>query len=261
MRFSPLYSGSSGNCSVVSAGRTNVLVDAGMTGKAIVNALHEVSLEPSDINAIVITHEHIDHVKGVGVFSRRYDVPVYANDGTWRAMYPMIGNIAMKNIRTFVTGQNFYIGDLDLTPIPLSHDAAEPVGYVFSEKAKRIVYLTDTGRVTEAMQKAAAGADLLFLESNHDTEMLKNGSYPYSLKKRILSDKGHLSNDAAALLAQKLYQTGVRRIILAHLSGENNTEKLAKETVRRALESTGASESDCFLAVAHRDRATGVFDI
>ncbi len=261
MRFSPLYSGSSGNCSVVSAGRTNVLVDAGMTGRAIETALREVSLDPTKISAIVVTHEHADHIKGIGVLSRRYNIPVYANEATWRAMDPVIGGIAMKNVRTFVTGQNFYIGDLDLTPIPLSHDAAEPVGYVFSEKAKKLVYMTDTGRVSEALRSAAADADLLFLESNHDVEMLRTGPYPYPLKKRILSDKGHLSNDAAAEFVLKLYPTGVRRVILAHLSGENNTESTAYGAVRGALSESGVAEKDCFLTVAHRDRVTGIFDI
>lgn len=261
MRFAPLYSGSSGNCSLVSAGRTNVLVDAGMTGKAVENALREVSFDPAGISAIVVTHEHIDHVKGIGVLSRRYDIPVYANEGTWRAMDPIIGGIPMKNIRTFVTGQNFYVGDLDLTPVPLSHDAAEPVGYVFSEKAKRLVYMTDTGHVTEALRNAALGADLVFLESNHDIAMLKNGPYPYPLKKRILSDKGHLSNDAAADLAVKLYPSGVRRVILAHLSGENNTEITAYSAVRSALSENGIAEKDFFLTVAHRDRVTGIFDV
>ena len=128
MRFSPLFSGSSGNCSLVSAGGVDLLVDAGMTGRAIVGALNEVGLDPAKLAAIVVTHEHSDHVKSIGVLSRKYDIPVYANEGTWRAMSPLIGDVAMKNIRTFITGQNFYIGDIDVTPSPLSHDAAEPVG-------------------------------------------------------------------------------------------------------------------------------------
>ncbi len=261
MKFSPLFSGSSGNCSVVSAGGTNILVDAGMTGKAIVSALDDVGLSPQDISAIVVTHEHIDHVKGVGVLSRKFDIPVYANEGTWVAASPLIGTIAMRNIRTFVTGQDFYVGDIDVTPFPVSHDAAEPVGYRFFNKGVRLVCMTDTGFAPQRLRDEAAGADLIYLESNHDIDMLKNGPYPYQLKKRILSDKGHLSNDAAGELLTKLYTTGVRRAILAHLSSENNTERTAYDTVRSALEESGVGERDFFLTVAHRDRVTGIFDI
>ncbi|MBO4848540.1 MAG: MBL fold metallo-hydrolase [Clostridia bacterium] len=261
MKFSPLFSGSSGNCSVISTGGTTVLIDAGMPGKAIVSALADVGVDPHDISAIVVTHEHSDHIKGIGIISRRFDIPVYANEGTWRAMSPFIGDIAMKNIRTFVTGQNFYIGDIDLTPFRTSHDAAEPVGYSFFHKGRRIVYMTDTGCAPESLRETAAGADLLFLEANHDIDMLKNGPYPYQLKRRILSDKGHLSNAAAGELLNKLYPTGVRRVILAHLSRENNTETIAYNTVRHSLEEGGIAEKDVFLAVAHRDRVTGVFEL
>lgn len=261
MRFSPLFSGSSGNCSLVSAGGVDLLVDAGMTGRAIVGALNEVGADPAKLAAIVVTHEHSDHVKSIGVLSRKYDIPVYANEGTWRAMSPLIGDVAMKNIRTFITGQNFYIGDIDVTPFPLSHDAAEPVGYAFFHKGARLVYMTDTGWVPEPMRETAAGAGLLFLESNHDVDMLKSGPYPYVLKRRILSDKGHLSNAAAGELIRKLYPTGVRRVILAHLSRENNTEEIARSTVRAVLSESGITEKELFLEVAHRDRVTGVFEI
>ena len=261
MKFSPLFSGSSGNCSVITAGSTRVLVDAGMTGKSIVSALGEVGVDPGSLSGIVVTHEHSDHIKGVGVMSRKYDLPVYANEGTWKAMAPLIGDVSMRNIRTFVTGQNFYIGDLDLTPFPISHDAAEPVGYTFFHKGRRLVYMTDTGCVTEALRGVAAGADLLFLEANHDIDMLKNGPYPYQLKRRILSEKGHLSNDAAGRLLTGLYTTGVRRVILAHLSRENNTPRIAHDTVRGTLEADGIAEKDFFLTVARRDGVTGIFEL
>lgn len=261
MKFSPLFSGSSGNCSVISAGGADLLVDAGMPGSSISGALGDVGVDPSKLRGIVVTHEHSDHIKGIGVMSRRYDIPVYANEATWEAMSPFIGAIPSRNVRTFVTGQNFYIGDIDVTPFLLSHDAAEPVGYSFFHRGVRLVYMTDTGRVTNALFEQAKGADLLFLESNHDIGMLKSGPYPYPLKKRILSDKGHLSNDAAGELLLKLYPTGVRRTVLAHLSKENNTERIAYNAVRGCLESGGVQEKDLFLAVAHRDRVTGIFEI
>lgn len=261
LKFCPLYSGSSGNCSVISAGRTNVLIDAGMTGKAILDGLSAVGVDPSSLSAIVVTHEHSDHIKGIGVMSRKYDIPVYANEATWKAMSPFIGDVAMKNIRAFVTGQNFYLGELDVTPFPTSHDAAEPVGYSFFSKGKRVVYMTDTGCVPERLREIAEGADILFLEANHDIDMLKNGPYPYPLKKRILSDKGHLSNGTAGELLKRLYPTGVRRAILAHLSRENNTERIAYNTVRGLLTDEGIAEKDFFLTVAHRDRPAGIFEL
>ena len=175
MKFSPLYSGSSGNCSVVSVGNTHVLVDAGMTGKSILAALSQVGVDPCALSAIVVTHEHSDHIKGVGIMSRKFDIPVYANEGTWKAMAPFIGEVSMRNIRAFVTGQNFYVGDLDITPFPLSHDAAEPVGFTFFGKGVKLVYMTDTGYASEKLRETAAKADLLFLESNHDLDMLRNG--------------------------------------------------------------------------------------
>lgn len=261
IRFSPLYSGSSGNCSVISAGGTNVLIDAGMTGKAITAALSAVGIDPAGIDALVVTHEHSDHIKSIGVLSRKYDIPVYANEKTWKAMRPLIGEVAMHNVRTFVTGQNFYLSDIDVTPFHLSHDAADPVGYVFLYRGSKIVYMTDTGCVTEAMRELAKGADLIFLEANHDVDLLKRGPYPYQLKRRILSDKGHLSNAAAGEALIKLYPTGVRRVILAHLSRENNTESTAYSTVLQSLIEAGIAEKDLFITVAHRDRVTGIFEL
>ena len=261
MKFSPLYSSSSGNCSLITAGKTKVLVDAGLTGKAIEAALAELGVSASELSAIVVTHEHTDHIKSVGVLSRRYNVPVYANEGTWKAMKDQVGGVSFSNVRTFVTGQDFYIGDLNVTPFPISHDAAEPVGYSFFNKGANLVYMTDTGCITEPLLETAKGADLLFIESNHDVGMLKCGSYPYQLKKRILSDKGHLSNDACGSLLKKLYACGVRRAILAHLSHENNTESIAYGTVRKALTDEGIEEKEFFLAVAHRDRITGIFEL
>jgi phosphoribosyl 1,2-cyclic phosphodiesterase len=261
MKFCPLYSGSSGNCSVISVGGTNVLIDAGMTGKAITGALSAVGIAPEQLNAIVVTHEHSDHIKSIGVLSRKYDIPVYANEKTWKAMSPFIGFVAMPNVRTFVVGQNFYLGDLDITPFHLSHDAADPVGYAFANRGTKIVYMTDTGCVTEQMRELAKGADLMFLEANHDIDMLKSGPYPYPLKRRILSDKGHLSNAASGEVLKKLYPTGVRRVILAHLSRENNTESTAYATVRQSLTDAGIAEKDFFIAVAHRDRVTGIFEL
>ncbi|MBO4331434.1 MAG: MBL fold metallo-hydrolase, partial [Oscillospiraceae bacterium] len=184
-----------------------------------------------------------------------------ANEGTWKAMAEQVGGLSLGSVRTFITGQDFYIGDVNITPFATSHDAAEPVGYAFFNKGANLVYMTDTGYVSERLREIASGADLLFIESNHDVGMLKNGPYPYQLKKRILSDKGHLSNDACGSLLVKLYSCGVRRAILAHLSRENNTEQLALATVGSALAADGVEKKDYFLTVAHRDRVTGIFEL
>lgn len=246
---------------MVSNGKTTLLIDAGVSCRAIETALGQIRLDPSEIDAILITHEHSDHIKGMELFSRRYDLPVYANAPTWRAMEGKAAGIAFRNIRTFITGQNFYIGDMDITPFATSHDTAQSVGYKFCFRGSSLVYLTDTGCITPTLQETASGADLLFLESNHDVGMLKGGRYPYPLKQRILSEKGHLSNNAAGELLCRLYPTGVRRAILAHLSKDNNTERIAYETVRGMLRSESIPDEAMFITVARRDGVTGVFDI
>ena len=254
--ITPLCSSSKGNAVLVSSGKTKLLIDCGISGRKLESCLSEIGVSPGEITAAAVTHEHIDHIKGIGVFSRKYSVPIYANRGTWSAMLPVIGKIADENIRIIGTGASAEIGNIYITSFPLSHDAAEPVGYVFEADGKRAAIATDTGIADEAVLSAVSGCKSALIEANYDTYMLDAGRYPYELKRRIKSDSGHLSNDAASDLAAKLISAGAEKIILGHLSEENNLPQLAYRTVKIHLESTGISVGgDAELSVANRNRA------
>ncbi len=256
MLFSPLFSGSSGNCSFLEAGKVRLLVDAGLAGVHIENALRAIDVAPETLTAILVTHEHIDHVRAVGVLARRYKVPVYANAACFAQMERSTGEIPPSCCRVFETGCDFYLGELNVNPFKISHDAVEPVGYTFSYKGRSVGLLTDTGRMYEHLYDAVSGLDLLLIEANHDVDMLNRGSYPEVLKKRILSAKGHLSNEAAGKTLLRLYERGLRNAVLGHLSANNNDEALAMATVKNILQEEGAKMC---LALAHRDRPCAVF--
>ncbi len=260
MQFCPLYSGSSGNALFLEAGGVRLLVDAGLSGITIERALHSIGVSPDTLSAILVTHEHSDHIKGVGILSRKYDLPVYANLACWEAMLPQLGEIRPARMRVFETGQDFYLKGLNITPFATPHDSVEPVGYAFFHQGRKLCTMTDIGYMSESLLDAAQDADLLLLEANHDVEMLKNGAYPYPLKKRILSSKGHLSNADAGRALTKLYSRGVRNVILGHLSAHNNTEAIAMQTVQSCLVAEDIFDG-MHIAMAHRDRPLGVFVI
>lgn len=259
MIFSPLFSGSSGNATYIEADGVRLLVDAGLPGKRIEEALRAVGSGPEGIDAILITHEHSDHIKGVGVLSRRYGIPVYANARCWAAMLPVIGEVAPRCTRVFETGRDFYIGGVNVTPFLIPHDAVEPVGYTLQCGGRRVGVLTDVGRMEEHLYDAVDKCHMLLLEANHDVDMLKSGPYPYPLKQRILSRKGHLSNEDSGKALARLYACGLRHAVLGHLSAENNDERTAMTTVRQALLEQGVE--DMHIAMSHRDRPCGVFHI
>lgn len=259
MRFIPLFSGSSGNSSLILAGGIKLLIDAGMPGRAITRALDEAGVAPESLSGIIVTHDHIDHTRGVGVMSRKYNLPVYANMGTWNAMSPIVKEIPIRNMRIFQSNQDFYIGNVNVTPFSTPHDAAEAVGLAVISAGRKLLYMTDIGCLRENMTEQGKHANLVFVEANHDVEMLKKGPYPYQLKQRILSDRGHLSNDNCARLLIRLYGLGVKAAILGHLSRENNTPELAYSTVTGALEAEGICDMN--IIIAERDRITGVFDV
>ena len=238
LTIAPLYSSSSGNSTYIGSENTSILIDAGLAGKHITSALEQIGRDPRSIKGILVTHEHSDHIKGVGIISRKFDIPVYANAATWEAMLPKIGSINERNIRTVDKG-DFFIGDLMITPIPLFHDAADPMGYSVACGGRRISVMTDTGKVSKAMIEKTAGSQIVLLESNHDVQMLKCGSYPYELKRRILSTHGHLSNEDCGLCAVELAKQGVKGILLGHLSKENNFEELAYRIVAETLAANG----------------------
>lgn len=262
MKFCSLYSGSSGNSLFVSNNSTKILIDAGLSGKRIQSALDAIEENPNEIGGIMVTHEHSDHIHGVGVLSRRFDLPVYANEKTWEAMMKDLGKIAEHNIKVFDFEKPFDIMDLQIEAFKTSHDAAESAGFVISDGKNRVGIATDSGIITAEMRKALCGCDLVVLESNHDVSMLEAGSYPFYLKQRIKSDFGHLSNETAGDLALTLVKEGTRQLVLAHLSQENNYPLLAYETTARILTQAGvALEEDVTLCVAKRSCASETINL
>ena len=260
LRFAPLFSGSSGNAIYVGTDRTNLLIDAGVSGSRVLDELKTVGVNPSDLDGILVTHEHSDHIKGVGVLARKLRVPIYATEGTWAGMEAKLGKISLNQQAIIQTESPFYIGDLDITAFPTPHDALEPCGFAFSNGCARFAIATDIGYAREGWMKYILGADAVLLEANYDPDMLTAGSYPFELKKRILSRKGHLSNDDAGAVAAKLVQSGAKQIILGHLSKENTFPELALRTVELILRQNGIDpESDLDLRVAQRDETTGLF--
>lgn len=260
MKFCSLSSGSSGNCQYIETDRMKVLVDGGLSGKRIENLLSSIGVSIKDIDCILVTHEHMDHVKGVGVISRRYDIPIFANEKTWAAMSHLIGDIADKNIRIFQTNKGFELKDLAVYPFSIFHDAAEPVGYCLYHKNIKMSIMTDTGWVNDTMKKAIKSSNFYVIEANHDVKMLKEGRYPWHLKKRILSTRGHLSNlDAGKILTEVLSGNG-ETVLLAHLSRDNNIPALAYETVSKHMEECGLEVTkDVTLDLTYRDKATSVY--
>ncbi len=238
LSIAPLFSGSKGNCIYVGTENAGVLVDAGFSCVRIQTELKKAGLSMEQIRGIVVTHEHNDHIAGLGATSRKYNIPVYANAQTWEQIHAKAGEIDRSNMRV-IEEEDFFIQDLCVQPFKISHDAARPFGYSISAGNKKVSIMTDLGKVTEHIYGVAEGSSIVLLESNHDVGMLQMGKYPYALKQRILSTKGHLSNEDAAVAAFRLATLGVKGILLGHISENNNFEKLAYQTVSGYLEQNG----------------------
>jgi phosphoribosyl 1,2-cyclic phosphodiesterase len=262
IKFCALSSGSSGNCLFLSTGKTTVLVDAGLSGKRVEQLLGQINESPRSVTAILVTHDHIDHTSGVGILSRRFDLPIFANPLTWQVMEGNIGNIAPKNIREFHTGVEFNIEDLCIKPYPISHDAADPVGFTFYTGRVKIAVANDLGCVTPSVEEEIKGSSFVMLESNHDTEMLKVGSYPWHLKRRIAGEKGHLSNEDAGAALLRLADQNTKAVLLGHLSKENNYPLLALETVKGMLKQQGIEVGkEVNIDLSFRDKISRVYTI
>lgn len=236
-RFCTLVSGSSGNAVFLSHNGTNILIDCGISGKKIAACLENIGVHASELDYILVTHEHIDHIQGVGVLSRRFDIPIVASCGTWRGM--TIGDIADKNIKMFSENKQMDIGGIGVTPFDIPHDANQPTSYRFDVGNKCFAVATDIGHINDDLKKCVSGCEMAVLEANYDEQMLKNGAYPYPLKKRISGTHGHLCNDDAGALAVHMVENGTKHIMLGHLSKENNIPNLAFTTVARILEING----------------------
>lgn len=251
IRFISLISGSSGNASFISDGKTNLLIDCGMSGLKLKEALNAIDVLPESIDALLITHEHIDHTKGAGVISRRYNIPIYATEGTHISMDA--GKIADENIRIVSENVTCDINGIGVTPFAIPHDARQPVGYTFSLGSEKYAIATDIGKMNTDILNHITGSKNVILESNHDIEMLRCGSYPFPLKQRILGELGHLSNKTAAKTALYLVQHGTEHIMLGHLSKENNRPEIAMlETYNILTNSNVNVGKDMTLQVADR---------
>ena len=263
IKFCPLFSGSSGNSTFVSYGGTRLLVDAGRSGTQIEEALRLIGEDPASLDGILVTHEHQDHIKGVGILSRRFHIPIYATPGTWQAMPASIGKIAPDLKREFSVGEDFYVGAMGIDTFSVPHDAQDPCGYRLWGGRGSVAVATDLGYLPLHVMSALAGTSLVLLESNYDPDMLRNNEhYRYVLKQRIISRKGHLSNADCAEGMLALYAQGTKHFILGHLSGENNTPELADQTAEVRFELEGISPGeDVFLSMAHRDRVGDVYTL
>jgi phosphoribosyl 1,2-cyclic phosphodiesterase len=242
MEVCALFSGSSGNCIYIESGATAVLLDAGVSMKRIFAEIERIGKSIEKIKAVFVTHEHSDHINGLGPVARRLRVPVYATKKTWYAMYRALGKIEKDKIMPVEIGETIEIDGLAVTAFGIPHDAVQPCGYTFCSGRKKITVATDMGEVCDEVLKIMCGSDGVLLESNHDINMLMQGSYPYYLKQRIRGKNGHLSNDDAAAAAAKLAAEGTKTILLGHLSGENNTSEIALTTSFEAIEKTGVRD-------------------
>ncbi|MFF2877491.1 MBL fold metallo-hydrolase [Gottfriedia sp. NPDC057991] len=239
LHFSVLASGSTGNALYVGTEKTKLLVDTGLSGKAMESLFKEINKDIKEVSGILVTHEHSDHIKGLGVLARRYQIPIYANEKTWKAMNHLIGEIPTEQKFIFNMETTIQFGDIEVESFGVSHDAAEPMFYVFHHNEKKFVTITDTGYVSDRMKGIISNADMYIFESNHDVEMLRMGRYPWSIKRRILSDVGHVSNEDAALAMADVIGDKTKRIYLAHLSQDNNMKELARMSVTQTLEGKG----------------------
>ncbi|RUS57524.1 metallohydrolase [Kurthia sp. 3B1D] len=239
MKFSVLASGSTGNSIYVENGQHAFIVDAGLTGKKMEALLAQIDREAKQLSGILVTHEHSDHIKGVGVLARKHNIPVFANAKTWEAMNSSIGNIPLDQRFEWKTDEVKTFGGLDIQSFAVSHDAAEPMFYTFQEDGRKLVVMTDTGYVSDRMKGFISTADAYVFESNHDVSMLQMGPYPWKIKRRILSDVGHVSNEDAAVAMSEVVAEKETQIYLAHLSKDNNMKELARMSVSQTLESCG----------------------
>ena len=254
VRFCSLYSSSSGNSTLLSDGDTNILIDAGVSAAKITAALSNLNISPGEIDAILVTHEHTDHICGIRVLSKKHNIPVYANPKTMEHILKAAPDIAPGNARIITPSATVGIRSVVVKAFSTPHDSADSMGYVVCSEGKKYAVATDTGHITKAMLSNLAGCEAVLIESNHDEEMLRQGSYPYVLKKRILSDRGHLSNSKCAWLATQLAIWGTKRIALGHLSEQNNTGAKAYDASAAMLEANNFKVgSDVILKVAQKD--------
>ena len=259
--FYSLYSGSSGNCLFVQSSTTKILIDSGVSCKKIESTLNELKIKPESINAILITHEHQDHIKGLSTISKKFNIPVFATKETFENMPNQTLKIDEKNINTFNINDKFTIGDLKILPFSIPHDAAKPCGFNITNKNKTISIATDIGHMNNNILKNLEQSNFVLLESNYDTNVLKCCKYPFILKTRIASSTGHLSNDMAAKTISYLSKNGLKNAMLGHLSKESNLPELAYQTTLNELFLQNFDENNFNLNIASRDNPSKCINI
>jgi len=238
MKICTLASSSSGNCTVISHNSTNLLIDAGISLRRIREGLRGVGLTPDDITCVLVTHEHVDHISGINMLVKYHKLPVFSSFGAGDGLCGAIPGVE-PFLNCFEIGSELLFGEIAVRSFATPHDAPGSVGYTLQAGGKKLAYVTDLGCVTDEVRRAACGADMAVIEANHDRDMLKSGPYPYFLKARILSERGHLANSDSGRFAAGLADAGARRILLAHLSRDNNTPALARDAVGYALREGG----------------------
>ncbi len=265
MRFTSIASGSSGNVSYIGTEETHILVDAGVTMKAINEGLASLSLSLRDISAIFITHEHIDHIRALGTISRKYGIPVYGTLETLREVLltRSLGAVDRELLHPILPDQKLQVGDLEVLPFSISHDAANPCAYRIGDGRHRVAVATDLGHFDAYICEHLSQLDAMLVEANHDLRMLETGPYPVALKRRILSDHGHLSNDNAGKMLNEVLHDGIRHIFLGHLSKENNLPALALRTVQSEIDAAenGYRGKDFDITVASRSHVSEIVEL
>ena len=256
LKFCSLYSGSSGNSSLIQSKNINILVDAGVSGKKIVDALASINIGIENISAILVTHEHSDHTQSIATLSKKYNIPVYANKKTWEALADKKEKMSKENIRYFNNNTSFNLDDITVLPFDIPHDAADPCGFCIKDSESKISIATDIGHMTSSILDNIKNSNFLLLEANYEPDVLKCSSYPFHLKERIASPIGHLSNIEAGKTINYLADFGVKNIMLGHLSNENNFPELAYKSVLEQIEN-----KDLTLNVASRFEPSQFFEV
>jgi phosphoribosyl 1,2-cyclic phosphodiesterase len=235
LRFNVLASGSTGNALLVQTDEKTLLIDAGLSGKKLEELMQLSGVQASELSGILITHEHSDHIKGLSALAKKHKLPIYTNGATWQSMDQQLSSIADTQQHLFKTGDVLDFGGLQVTTYPISHDAAEPVGFTFDYAGKKLGLATDLGYASARVKQTIFDSDALILEANHDVELLRMGKYPWHIKRRILGDSGHLSNEAAGEVLVEMCEGRTKDVYLAHLSLNHNMIELARMSVTNVL--------------------------
>lgn len=263
MRLCSIASGSSGNCIYIGSDHTHLLVDTGISKKRIEAGLKELEIKGEELTGILVTHEHSDHIQGLGVFSRKYEIPIYASPGTIEGIksYSSLGKLPEGLLHPIRIDEAFSLGDITIDPFAISHDANEPTGYRMECAGRSAAVATDLGIYTDYVVNKLKNLDVVLLEANHDIHMLEVGAYPYYLKQRILGEKGHLSNELSGRLLCDILHDNLKHIVLGHLSKENNYVRLAYETVKLevTLGDNAYKGEDLDITVAKRDEVSEIY--